>query len=417
MGMIKPVVFPFLPPQVDRIQDARGWLVRPDSTESLQQVMRQAGVTHTPLCPEWGVSSVAPQAILLDLSHLNQVIRLRHEELMVTVQTGISLGALQAALNTEGYHFPYATSATRPLYSWLADTPLSLSETAKGPIFMSVTGIRVVVGDGESIHYGGEVVKNVTGYDLRHLFMGTHHQYGILTQATLKIAPIPEQTHTMLFFIESTPDALQRFTQMGEQLSHPTILALFRTKMTFGWHILTQVAGYRQTVQAQAQRLSHLAAGLPESLQNWDAGDKTMAHWVPRLDWTNPDEPDSLVLRVALPHTELLAFDTWQPRFSWLEGADICLPWGVGQMMLRWISVNMPYADQLEAFKTFIEAKGGFLQIVRVPNQYAIDVASFNQDPQPTVKTWMARLKTQYNPHDILPSTWPLATAGKKDSV
>lgn len=415
--MIKPLVFPFLPSQVERIQDERGWLVRPDSTEALQQILKQAGVTHTALYPEWGTASVAPQAILLDMSRLATVIRLRPEELMVTVQTGITVGALQSALNPAGYYLPYATSPNRPLYSLLADTPLSLSETAMGPLSASVTGIRVVVGDGACIHYGGEVVKNVTGYDLRHLFMGTHHQYGIVTQATLKIAPIPEQTHTMLFFSESTADALQRFTHMGQQIAAPRILALFRTKMTFGWHILAQVAGYRQTVQEQAQRLSQLASGLPESLQNWDAGDKTMAHWVPRLDWTNEEEPDGLVLRVALPHSDLLAFDTWQKAFPWMDGADVCLPWGTGQMLLRWISVNMPYATELDSFKRFIQDQNGFVQIVRVPSHYKMDVTQFNQDPQPAVQTWLKRLDTQYNPHGILPRIWPAAPTGAKELV
>ena len=70
--------------------------------------------------------------------------------------------------------------------------------------------LEVVLADGTVIRTGGKTIKDVTGYDLTHLFIGSEGTLGIITEATLRLLPAPPPKLTLLAFFDSVHDAGRR---------------------------------------------------------------------------------------------------------------------------------------------------------------------------------------------------------------
>src|SRR5204862_3574753 len=71
-------------------------------------------------------------------------------------------------------------------------------QTGYGPVRSFVIGLRAILADGTAIKAGGNVVKNVAGYDLCKLFTGSYGTLGIITEVTFKLRPVPVETRTIV---------------------------------------------------------------------------------------------------------------------------------------------------------------------------------------------------------------------------
>lgn len=155
--------------------------LRPGSVEELQRQMAAAAGSRTPL-PGW------------DLSALDGVVEYTPEDLTVTVGAGMTLGALQERLGAHGQWIPLDPpgGADLPLERLLATHASGPRRLGHGTARDWVIGLRAVLGDGQLIHTGGRVVKNVAGFDLMKLFIGGGAAAGIIVEVTFKVAPRPE---------------------------------------------------------------------------------------------------------------------------------------------------------------------------------------------------------------------------------
>jgi glycolate dehydrogenase FAD-binding subunit len=134
-------------------------------------------------------------AIGVDLRNLNQVIEYPARDMTITVQAGITIAKLQEILAGENQRLPI-------------DVPLADRATLGGAIATNangprrygfgtwrdyVIGISVVNDEGHEVKAGGRVVKNVAGYDMAKLYIGSLGTLGIISQVTLKLKPRPEE--------------------------------------------------------------------------------------------------------------------------------------------------------------------------------------------------------------------------------
>ena len=131
--------------------------------------------------------------IALDLTQLNRVVDFQPADLTVSVEAGVTIAQLDAALAQDGKHVPIsAPQAGR------ATVGGTLATGVSGPLRAAyglprdwLIGINVVGADGTPTKAGGKVVKNVTGYDLNRLYTGSLGTLAVITEATFKLAPAP----------------------------------------------------------------------------------------------------------------------------------------------------------------------------------------------------------------------------------
>lgn len=155
-----------------------------------------------------GLSPSRP-GIGLDLRNLNQVIAYPARDMTITVQAGITIAKLQEILAGENQRLPI-------------DVPLADRATLGGAIVANasgprrygfgtwrdyVIGISVINDQGHEVKAGGRVVKNVAGYDMAKLYIGSLGTLGIISQVTLKLKPRPEEQALMI--LECPPESVK----------------------------------------------------------------------------------------------------------------------------------------------------------------------------------------------------------------
>jgi hypothetical protein len=249
------------------------------------------------------------------------------------------------------------------------------------------------------------VVKNVTGYDMIRLLVGSHHRFGVPLTSTLRLIAKPETTWACLLHGTDWETLYTLCMDLQDNGLAPVILTCFRTKTTFGWHVLLTISGSRSCVPQKRDAVLLWANRLPNSqLQDMDISPETLAKWRRRLDWIHPGEPDMLIMNVALPPAEIRTFpDVWLTE-AWpcLSLADVLIPLNTGQIYLRWGAQTMPEPDEMRLFQQAVRSMGGLAQVVRMPMGYPLDVLSFNRDPQRAVQQWEDRLKKAFDPLGVL---------------
>jgi len=174
-------------------------VVLPGSADEVARVVSAAAAAGVPVIP-WGggtlMSRGAPPregALVVGLGRLNRVVEHEPGDLTATVEAGITVDALHAALGARGQWLPLdpPASAEATLGGVLASNAAGPRRQGYGTARDLVIGLRVVAADGRLVRAGGKVVKNVAGYDLVKLYIGSHGTLGIIVDATLKLRPRP----------------------------------------------------------------------------------------------------------------------------------------------------------------------------------------------------------------------------------
>jgi glycolate oxidase FAD binding subunit len=181
------------------------------SVRELQELVRRAAADDHAVYPlggqtmlDYGLPPTRP-GIGIDLRRLNQVIDYPARDMTVTVQAGITLAQLQDVLHKENQRLPVdvprADQAT--LGGAIAANVSGPRRYGCGTFRDYVIGISVVNDEGQEVKAGGRVVKNVAGYDLCKLYVGSLGTLGIITQVTLKLRPLPEERSLVLLRCEA----------------------------------------------------------------------------------------------------------------------------------------------------------------------------------------------------------------------
>lgn len=176
-------------------------IVRPTSVAELGDVVRRAAADGQAIYPMGGRTQLglgnppSKPGIAVDLRGLDQVIDFPARDMTVTLQAGITIAKLQALLAPENLRLPIdvprADQAT--LGGVLATNTSGPRRYGYGTLRDYVIGISAVNDAGNEFKAGGRVVKNVAGYDICKLLVGSLGTLGIITEATLKLRPLAEE--------------------------------------------------------------------------------------------------------------------------------------------------------------------------------------------------------------------------------
>jgi glycolate oxidase FAD binding subunit len=138
--------------------------------------------------------------VLLETRALDRVIAHSRGDLTATVEAGVTLRELNGALAADGQHLPID-----PLFGAGATVGGLLATNDSGPLRHRfgtprdlVIGIRLATADGRLVKAGGQVVKNVAGYDLSKLVSGSFGSVAAVVSATFKLAPVPSASATIV---------------------------------------------------------------------------------------------------------------------------------------------------------------------------------------------------------------------------
>jgi glycolate oxidase FAD binding subunit len=134
------------------------------------------------------------------LRRINSLAEHDHANLTVTAQSGMTLAEIQQALARQNQFLPFdPPHAARSTIGGVVAANLNgPRRNTYGSVRDLVIGVKILLATGEQIKAGGKVVKNVAGYDMCKLFVGSLGTLGILTEATLRVAPIPESAATVI---------------------------------------------------------------------------------------------------------------------------------------------------------------------------------------------------------------------------
>lgn len=180
-------------------------LVRAESIEHVQEVLRWATRTRTPVVPRGagtgiaGAATVVGPAVVLDLTGLDRIVSLDATDGIAFVEPGVITAQLDAAARSQGlFYGPDPASAQlSTLGGNLATNAGGMRCLKYGGTRESVLALDVVLADGRLLHTGANTLKSVTGYDLTSLFVGSEGTLGVIVGATLRLLPIPAGTATL----------------------------------------------------------------------------------------------------------------------------------------------------------------------------------------------------------------------------
>jgi len=187
----------------------------PGSIEEVAAVMALATEVASPVTP-WGGGTAASvgmpagrPGLVLGLTRLGRLLDHEPGDLTATVEAGITVEAFQTTLGSRGQWLsldpPDAGRAT--VGGVLATNACGPRRHLYGTARDLLIGVTVVTADGSVVKGGGKVVKNVAGYDLPKLFIGSYGTLGVIVEATVKLRPLAEQEELMSVRFDRLKDA------------------------------------------------------------------------------------------------------------------------------------------------------------------------------------------------------------------
>lgn len=176
-------------------------VIRPKTTAEVEKIVKLANKYLFPIVPRGagtalcGHSVPVAGGVVIDLQRMNRIKELRIEDLYVVVEPGVVHKDLNAELKKNGFFIPGPSSGNVANIGGMVATNASGGNAVKyGATRDYVLGMEVVFPTGEVARLGSRTLKNSAGYQLEKLMCGMEGTLGIITEITLRIAPLPETT-------------------------------------------------------------------------------------------------------------------------------------------------------------------------------------------------------------------------------
>lgn len=302
---------------------------------------------------------------VFDVSGYRGIIAHEPSELYVTARCGTPLAELEAELAAKGqmlaFEPPHFGGAT--VGGCVAAGLAGPRRQQAGAVRDFVLGVKLVDGSGQVLDFGGQVMKNVAGYDVSRLLAGSMGTLGVLAEVTLKVLPRPVAEETLVFAMDEG-EALRRLNDWG---ARPLPLSA-----SF-WHdgkLWLRLSGAQAAVAAACRTLGGTAAVDAEKL------------WNSVREQTHPAFAGMPLWRLALPTTAA------PPGLDGLRAIE----WGGG---LRW------YAGELDDARGAAARAGGHAVLYRAPESLRCREGAF-APLSPALLALHRRLKKTFDPRGIL---------------
>jgi len=236
-----------------------------DQTLDLAERVRAASAARAPLRVVGGDTKAGygrpVRGAQLSVGGHAGIVHYDAAELVMTARGGTLLREINEVLAASGQHLPFeppALGAQATLGGAIAAGLAGPSRATHGPVRDYILGARILSGDGRVLRFGGEVMKNVAGYDVSRLMAGSLGILGVLLDVSLKVLPVPPARRTLVFELDA-PAALQRMTQLANS-NLPVSASCW---INGRWHLRLDAAP--RTLDTAARRLGGESLADPDA--------------------------------------------------------------------------------------------------------------------------------------------------------
>lgn len=191
-------------------------IVLPKTAEEVQEVVRLANASNFSLVPSGGRTGLSGGAVasngevVLALDRMNEIKDFNAADRQVVCEAGVVTEQLQQFAEEKGLFYPvdFASSGSSQLGGNVATNAGGIKVIRYGMTRNWVQGMKVVTGTGDLLDLNRGLTKNATGYDLRHLFIGSEGTLGIIVELTIGLANPPKDPTVLLLGVQDMTDTM-----------------------------------------------------------------------------------------------------------------------------------------------------------------------------------------------------------------
>jgi glycolate oxidase FAD binding subunit len=344
----------------------------------------------------WGQSRTTE---VLDTRAYSGIISHEPSELVVTARCGTPLAELEAALAAHGQCLAFEPPHFGPEATVGGMVAAGLSGPARasaGAVRDFVLGARFINGQGEDLTFGGQVMKNVAGYDVSRLLAGSWGTLGLITEVSLKVLPVAPAEATLMIAGLAQGPALSLLHRWGGQPMPLNASAWVRdpTAQPVSDYLFVRLRGAVAAVQSAITKMSAEAVALGAQVQamdNAEAAQDWLASGEQTLPFFDAPSPDVCLWRLSLPQTapelEIPGLAHPSPYIEW-QGAQ------------RWLWAP---ASAAVALRELAQSLGGHASLFRTSTGHAgVDkVVGVNTPLDAVHQRIQQQLQKQFDPKGV----------------
>ncbi|MEH7249009.1 glycolate oxidase subunit GlcD [Neobacillus niacini] len=207
-------------------------IVSPRNAEEVSQILKICNQYMVPIVPRGSGTNLCAGTcpteggVVLLFKHMNKILEIDEENLTVTVQPGVITLDMIHAIEEKGLFYPPDPSSMTisTIGGNINENSGGLRGLKYGVTRDYVIGLEAVLANGDIIRTGGKLAKDVAGYDLTRLFVGSEGTLVVITEATLKLVPMPETRKTMLALYQDLGAAARSVSKIIANKIIPTTL-------------------------------------------------------------------------------------------------------------------------------------------------------------------------------------------------
>ena len=344
-----------------------------DKCQNLQHEIVQASENNTRVNIRSGGSKsflgVTQEAQTLDVQHHSGVISYEPTELVITARSGTPLSALNATLSEKGQWLAFEPPEFGTAATIGGTVACALAGPARpylGGARDYILGCRIINGRGEILQFGGEVMKNVAGYDVSRLMTGAMGTLGVLLDVSIKVLPMAPQ-HVTLAKPSDTKTALDNMQALAG-MGLPVTASAYIDGIQY-----TRLSGTEKTTSAAAKKLEGDVSNSSDNL--W--------HQLREHELSFFAETEHPLWRISVPALvdELDIDGRW--LYDWAG-------------MQRWLISDAP----AEHIREITESVGGHATLYRAPDSLKATTSIFHPLPAP-ILSLHKRLKNEFDPKGL----------------
>ena len=204
----------------------------PQTAQQISEILKLANENNIPVTPRGSGTSLSSGSlspyggIILDVSQMNRILNINIENNFVEVEPGVICDELNEQLKSYGYFFPPdpGSSSVATIGGMVASNAGGIQAFKYGVTKNYVMFLEVVLPDGQVLNLGSKVLKSVSSYNIKDLFIGSEGTLGVITKIGLRIRPLPKTRKLGMFIFQNIEDLRDAVLEIRKSGIVPNLL-------------------------------------------------------------------------------------------------------------------------------------------------------------------------------------------------